>query len=109
MMHDLLPDRPPVLCQREKIIDWMLDEDKISRDPEVMTSYLLSAMPPSDSVRDRIRGWVRYLQSAFPEMARLTEDYLKRTSADELQRLHENALGDHSNPTTQRVMQSPVL
>ena len=107
MMRDLIPDRPPVLCQKEKIIDWMLDQDQISRDPEVMTEYLLSALPPSDTIGARIRGWIKYLRRPFPEMAPLTEDYLSRIAPKELQRLHDHALADHSTPITRRVMQYP--
>ena len=107
MMHDLVPDNPPALCQKEQIIDWTLDQDNISRDPEVMTEYLLSALPPSDAVEIRIRGWVRYLRGPFPEMARLTEDYLSRITPEALGRLHDRALTDHSTLVTRRVMQHP--
>lgn len=107
MMHNLAPDRPPTLCQKEKIIDWTLGQDQISLDPEEMTKCLLSTLPPSDKLKDRVNGWIRYLRAPFPKMARLTEDYLQRITPESLRQLHEQALADHLTPTTQRVMQYP--
>ena len=102
-----LTRHPPALCQKDGIVDWMLDAPGISDDPEAMTRCMLSALPPAGPVGARVRGWARYLCAPFPKMGAALEDFLRQIPAKALRTLHESALAERAAPVSQRAMSTP--
>ena len=108
-MRSLRLTRIPALCREEEIIDWMLDQEGASKDPEEMAGYMLSAMPTPARARERALGWTESLQNSFPAMARQTSDFLRTVTPTQISALHEKTRLARQARATKDIMNEPPV
>lgn len=107
IMMALAPERRPAMCRNDEIIDWIVNQEDVCENAELMVQSILSVLPEGFSAEPRLRGWVTSLKNTFPRMNKAVNEYLRTTTGNSLRWLHSESLEAFKAPITQQTMKAP--
>lgn len=106
IMSGLGLPKPPALCRRSAVIDWMLGEDGVADQPGRVVNIIVGAMRPAKDLKTPLRRWAQTVSGAFPKLSRDVEDHLSGVPESTLQEQHQQHAQQPRHAVTRRYLES---
>ena len=105
LMASLGLRRPPVLCRRGAVIDWMLEEDGVVDEPDRIVNIVVGAMRPAKDLKTPLLRWAGNVEVSFPKLSQDVAEYLARVPESTLQDQQRQHAQQPRHAVTRRYLQ----
>ena len=95
---------PPMLCRRERAIDWMLQEEGAANNMNRLLRIVVGAMYPAKNLKSPLVKWARSLEGFFPDMSKAMVNHLEVVTEDRLQDVFRQEFEQPRHASTRRYI-----